>query len=136
MKRNLELFPKDATISLPVRGTYTYDRKTGELISKKLEYAEFNAYDVADFILGRMGVTPKREEIVVPAGAKFIVGRYTRGEDGIESLTFLRPKFEHESQAYSFMQYITSKFENKDDYSIFMKVPGSRQAIDILNRDI
>lgn len=51
--------PASNTIRIPIRGTYTYDRKTGELIDKKLEFADLPTIAVAEFLLSRFGLDPE-----------------------------------------------------------------------------
>ena len=52
MKRKKE----EKTISIPIRATYTYDRKTGELIDKELEFADIPGKAIAEFFLARFGI--------------------------------------------------------------------------------
>ena len=53
------------TCHVPIRGTYTVDRKTGEIINQQLEYADIPADALAQFILERFGIDT---EAVKPNG--------------------------------------------------------------------
>ena len=44
------------TCRVPVRGTYTVDRKTGEITEKRLDYSEIPAAALAEFFLARFGI--------------------------------------------------------------------------------
>ena len=49
----------DETIRVPIRGRYVYDRKTGQLLSKELEFADLPTAAVAEFLLARFGLDPE-----------------------------------------------------------------------------
>ncbi len=51
--------PANETIRIPIRGTYTYDRKSGELLNKEFEFADLPTVAVAEFLLSRFGLDPE-----------------------------------------------------------------------------
>lgn len=46
------------SIRIPIRATYTVDRKTGEIVARQLEYEDFPTVAVAEFLLSRFGLDP------------------------------------------------------------------------------
>ena len=49
----------DETIRVPIRATYTVDRRSGEIVSRQLEYENLPTKAVAEFLLARFGLDPE-----------------------------------------------------------------------------
>lgn len=59
--------PAHETIRLPIRGTYTVDRRSGEIINRQLEYAELPTRAVAEFLLTSFGLDPENLQVPDPS---------------------------------------------------------------------
>lgn len=53
---------EDNTCHVPIYGNYRVNRKTGEIVSAELEYADIPAKAVADFLVGKFGIDPEAVE--------------------------------------------------------------------------
>ena len=49
----------DDMMSVPIRGTYVVDRRSGEIVSRQLEYENLPTKAVAEFLLARFGLNPE-----------------------------------------------------------------------------
>lgn len=125
-KREVDFF-RFETVNIPVSGTYTIDRKTGEIIDKQLEYAVLPVKAVTDVLFRRFGFFGPRE-IDLPEGSYFVVGVQEREADGrLGPHKMLKRRFEHESLAYEYMRTLIAYAEalgTHEQYSIYLIRPG------------
>ena len=127
MKKRKADFFRFETVNIPVSGTFTVDRKTGEIINKQLEYADVPVEALTDLLFNRFGLFSCRA-IELPEDAYFAVGVSEKEADGHFGVhKMLSKRFPHESLAYEYMRACIAAAEitgSHDQYSIFMIRPG------------